>query len=161
MKPLPRENTIWEFLRARIFIIFDSFITVSSRINILSIFYRILSALGLHFGTLGTTFGGHFFRSQKMQKLFLVSAPELRPSSTPPGEGGNWEAPGRHLGDIHRRFSPPTLPTSKKAFYNIWPSVEPRKKKIVDLTLETPWETPWDHPGSTFTSRPQKTFFLK
>ena len=51
MKPLPRENRIWESLRARIFTIFDTFFTVSSRIHILSTFYRILSVFGLHFGT--------------------------------------------------------------------------------------------------------------
>ena len=100
MKPLPRENTIWEFLRARIFMIFDTCFTVSSRIHILSTFYRILSVLGLHFGTLGTTFWGLFFRSRKMPEVLLVSAPGSRPSSTPPGEGGNWETSGRHLGGI-------------------------------------------------------------
>ena len=100
MKPLPRENTIWEFLRACIFTIFDTCFTVSSRVHILSSFYRILSVLGRHFGTLGTTFGGLFFRSPKTQKIFFLSAPEGRPSSTPPGEGGNWEASGRHLGGI-------------------------------------------------------------
>ena len=96
MKPLPRENTIWEFLRAHIFMIFGTCFTVSSRIHILSIFYRILSVLGLHFGTLGTTFGGHFFRSRKTPEVFLPCAPGGRPSSTPQGEGGNWEASGRH-----------------------------------------------------------------
>ena len=100
MKPLPRENMIWVFLRAHIFMIFGTCFTVSSRIHILSIFYRILSVLGLHFGTLGSTFWGLFFRSQKMQNVFLQCAPGWRPSSTPPGEGGNWEESGRHLGGI-------------------------------------------------------------
>ena len=95
MKPLPRENTIWEFLRAHMFMIFGTCFTVSSRIHILSIFYRILSVLGLHFGTLGTTFWGLFFRSRKMPASVLVCAPGWRPSSTPPGEGGNWETSGR------------------------------------------------------------------
>ena len=80
-----------------------------------------------------------------------------------------WEASGRHLGGIHRRFSPLTLPASKKASYNIWPSVEPQKTQLfhdiwspfwhlvhVDLNLGGAWESPWDHPGSTFASRPQK-----
>ena len=98
MKPLPRENTIWEFLRAHIFIIFGTCFTVSSRIHILSICYRILSVLGLHFETLGPTFWGLFFRSRTTQKIFLPCAPESGPSSTPPGEGGNWEASRRHLG---------------------------------------------------------------
>ena len=84
--------------------------------------------------------------------------------------GGIWEASGRHLGDIHRRFSPLTLPASKKVSYNIWPSVEPRKTQLfhdiwspfwhlflADSTLGGAWESPWDHPGSTFASRPQKT----
>ena len=50
-KPLPRENTIWEFLKAHIFIILGTCFAVSSRILILSIFYRILSVLGLHLVT--------------------------------------------------------------------------------------------------------------
>ena len=151
MKPLPRENTIWEFLRAQIFMILGTCFTVSSRIYILSIFYRILSVLGPHFETLGPTFWKHIFRSQKLPEIFLVSAPGATPSSTPPGEGGN-----------HRRFSPLTLPTSKKGSCNIWPSVDPRKTQLVhdiwspfwhlflvDLTLGGAWETPlgppWDH----------------
>ena len=89
MKPLLRENTIWEFLRIHIFMIFGTFFTVSSRVHILSIFYRILSVLGLHFGTLGTTFGDHFLKSKQYQIICLPYAPELRPSSTPRGEGGN------------------------------------------------------------------------
>ena len=136
MKPLPRENTIWEFLRAHIFVIFGTCFTVSSRTHSLSTFCRILSVLGLHFGTLGTTFGDHFFRSQKMPVSVLHCAPGARPSSTPPGEGGNWEVSGiylgsiceasrTYLGGIHRRFSPLTLPASKKVSYNIWPLVEP------------------------------------
>ena len=100
MKPLPRENTIWEFLRTHIFMIFSTCFTVNSKSHILSIFHRILSVLGLHFGTLGTTFWGLVFRSKKMQKIFLGCAPGSRPSSTPRGEGGNWEASGRHLGGI-------------------------------------------------------------
>ena len=98
MKPLPRENTILEFLRVRIFMIFGTCFTVSSRIHILSIFHRILSVLELHFGTLGTTFWGLFFRSRKTPGSFLHCAPGWRPSWTPPGEGGNWEASRRHLG---------------------------------------------------------------
>ena len=107
MKPLPRENTIWEFLRAHIFMIFGTCFTVSSRIHILSIFYRILSVLGLHFGTLGTTFEGLFFRSRKMPGAFFGSAPEAGASSTPQGEGGNWEASGtfgKHLGGIREAW---------------------------------------------------------
>ena len=42
--------------------------------------------------TFGSTFGGHFFRSQKSQNVFLVPAPGLGLSATPPGEGGNLEA---------------------------------------------------------------------
>ena len=77
---------------------------------------------------------------------------------------------GNHLGGIHRRFSPLTLPTSKKASYNIWPSVEPRKTQLfhdswspfwhlflADSTPGGAWGSPWEHPGSTFASRPQKT----
>ena len=100
MKPLPRENTIWEFLRAYMFVIFGTFFTVSSRVHILSIFYRILLVWELHLGTLGTTFEGLFFRSRKTPGSFLHCAPEGRPSATPRGEGGNWETPGKHLGDI-------------------------------------------------------------
>ena len=107
MKPLPRENIMFEFLRVRIFRFFDTFVTVSSRIHILSILYRILTVLGFHFGTLGPTFGGLFFRSQKTQKVFFVSAPGWRPSWTPPEKGGTgrhlggiWETSGRHLGGI-------------------------------------------------------------
>ena len=33
-----------------------------------------------------------------MQKVFLQLAPEAGPSSTPPGEGGNWEAFRKYLG---------------------------------------------------------------
>ena len=64
----------------------------------LSTFYRILTVLGIHFGSLGPTFWGLFFRSQKMPEVLLHCAPGGRPSSTPPGEGGNWEASRRHLG---------------------------------------------------------------
>ena len=67
--------------------IFGTFFTVSSKTHILSIFYQILSVWGLHFGTVGTTFWDLFFRSQKMQNIFLQLAPGWRPSSTPRGEG--------------------------------------------------------------------------
>ena len=77
------------------FMIFGTCFTVSSRIHILSIFYRILSVLGLHFGTLGTTFWRHIFRSLKTPGSFLHCAPGAAASSTPPGEGGNWEASRR------------------------------------------------------------------
>ena len=57
-----------------------------------------------NFETLGPTFWRHIFRSQKLPEFFF-SAPGWRPSSTPPGEGGNWEASEsnweasvRHLG---------------------------------------------------------------
>ena len=110
MKPLPRENTFWEFLRAHIFVIFGTCFTVSSRINILSIFHRILSVLGLHFGTMGTTFGGHFSGLKNMEMPFyiaLLSRGHLRPLREKGGTGrhlgGIWETSGRHLrglGDI-------------------------------------------------------------
>ena len=99
MKPLQREKSILEFLRARIFTIFGTCCTVSSKTHILSIFYRILAVLGLHFDTLGPTCWGLFFRSEKYQ----IIAPGGRPSWTPPGEGGNWEVwetSGRHLGGL-------------------------------------------------------------
>ena len=100
MKPLPCENTIWELPRSHIFIIFDTCVRVHSRVPVFLIFYRIFMILALHLGTLGTTFRDHFFRSKKYQIIVLHSHPEAGPSSTPPGEGGNWEASGRHLGDI-------------------------------------------------------------
>ena len=49
--------------------------------------------------TFASFFEGHFFRSQKSENVFLGFAPGLRLSWTPPGEGGNWEASGRHLGE--------------------------------------------------------------
>ena len=79
-------------------------------------------------------------------------------------------ASGRCLVGIHRRFSPLALPTSEKAFYNIWPSVEPRKTQLfhdiwspfwhlflADSIPGGAWGSPWEHPGSTFASRLQKT----
>ena len=69
MKPLPRENTIWEFLRAHIFMIFRTCFTVSSRIHILRIFFFVLLG-GSHLEKGGT--GRHL--------------------------GGIWEASRRHLG---------------------------------------------------------------
>ena len=166
MKPLPRENTIWEFPRAHIFVIFSTFFTASSRIHILSIFHRILSVWGLHFGTLGTTFGGHFLKSKKYQIIRLHCAPEGRPSATPPGEGGN-----------HRRFSPLTLPTSKKGSYNIWPSVENLEKHNFFMTfgihfgtffsqvrpqecLGEPLGAPWEHLCLQTLKNLQKIIFL-
>ena len=84
---------------------FHTFFKTSSRAGILSIFNRILVIWGLHFETFASTFGSHFFRSQKSQKVFSGPDPGLRLSWTPPGEGGNWETFGgiwetfgRHLG---------------------------------------------------------------
>ena len=128
MKPLPRENTIWEFLRARTFMIFGTSFTVSSKTHILSIFYRILSVLGLHFGTLGPTFLGLFFRSGKTQQIFLLRS-WVEAICDPSGRRGE-------LGGIWFPF---------------------RYFSLVDLTLGGAWASPWDHPGSTFASRPQKT----
>ena len=116
MKHLLSENMILEIMRIQSFRIFDICVKVGSRIHILSTSYRFSTVWGLHFGSLGPTFWGLFFRSRKTPGSFLQLAPGWRPSSTPPGEGGN-----------HRRFSPLTLPISKKASYNIWPSVEHRK----------------------------------
>ena len=77
---------------------FHAFSKTSSRTGILSNFDRILAIWALHLETFGSTFGGHFFRSQKSQKVFFVSDPGSGLSWTHPGEGGNWEASGRHLG---------------------------------------------------------------
>ena len=130
MKPLRHENTILEFLRAYIFMIFGTCFTVNSKIYILSFLYQILLFLGLHFGTLGTTFEGLFFRSRKTPGSFLHCAPGAEASSIPPGEGGNWEASGRHLGGIHRRFSPLTLPTSKKHSMTFVPQLKLAKRSF-------------------------------
>ena len=100
MKHLPRENTIWEFLRAPVFMIFGTCFKVNSKIHILSMFYQIILFWELHFGPLGPTFWGLFFRSRKTPEVLLPCAPGSEPSSTPPGEGGNWKASGMHLGDI-------------------------------------------------------------
>ena len=78
---------------------FHAFSKTSSRAGILSIFYRILVIWGLHFETFASTFGSHFFRSQKSQNVFFGPAPGSRPSWTPPGEGGN-RRPGSDLGGI-------------------------------------------------------------
>ena len=148
MKPLPRENTIWEFLRAHIFMIFGTCFTVSSRIHILSIFYRILSVLGLHFGTLGTTFWGLFFRSRKTPGSFLQLAPELRPSSTPPGEGGNWETSGRHLGDIWEtsgRHLGNIWETSGSHLVGIWDSRRPWGSRRLRITTPMPLSAKMQH----------------
>ena len=94
MKPLSRENTIWEFLRKHIFMISGTCFTVSSRINILSTFYQILLILGLHFGTLGPTFRGLFFRPGTTPKIcffLLLGRGHLGPHRE---KGGT----GRHLG---------------------------------------------------------------
>ncbi len=80
---------------------FHTFFKTSSRTGILSIFDRILVILGLHLETFASTFGSHFFRSQKSQKSFFEPAPGLRLSATPPGEGGNWQTSRRHLGGGH------------------------------------------------------------
>ena len=72
MKPLPRENTIWEFPRAHLFVIWGTFVTVSSRVHILSTFYRIFKILALHFGALGTTFRDQFFRSKNIKLSFYI-----------------------------------------------------------------------------------------
>ena len=72
----------------------------------------------------GSTFGVMFSGHKQKLKGFSGSAPGPRPSVTPPGEGGNfkasgrhpvgtsgrhlggiWKASGRQLGGIHRRFS--------------------------------------------------------
>ena len=114
MKPLPRENTILEFLRTQMFMIFGTCFKVSSRIHILSICYRILSVLGVHVETLGPTFWDLFFRSPKSQNMFffvLLGRGHLGPHREK-GElgkiwgldtfraflGGFWEAPGKDLG---------------------------------------------------------------
>ena len=81
---------------------FPAFFKTSSRAGILSIFDRFLVIWGLHLETFGSTFGCHFFRSQKSQNMFfgvLLGPGYLRPLRE---KGGT----GRHLGDIHRRFSP-------------------------------------------------------
>ena len=65
MKPLPRENTISEFLRAHIFMIFGICFTVSSRIHILSTFLSHFIGLGIPFWHLGDDFRGSFFQVSK------------------------------------------------------------------------------------------------
>ena len=71
-----------------------------------------------------------FFQVSKSARGFCWFA-LLRPGHLGPHrEKGGTETSGRNLEGIHRRFSPLTLPTSRKGSYNIWPSVEPRKIHI-------------------------------
>ena len=97
----------FEFLGTGLFVLFNTLFDTSSRAGILSNFDRILAIWGLHLETFGCTFGGHFFRSQKSQNVFLVCAPGLRLSWTPPGEGGNplikWMSVGTLLGWMWQR----------------------------------------------------------
>ena len=92
--------------RQGVSLFFHQFFKTSSRASMLSMFYRFLAIWGLHLETFGSTFGGHFFRSQKSEKIFLGCAPGLRLSWTPPGEGGNWGTFGRHLGGIWAKGGP-------------------------------------------------------
>ena len=95
--------------------------------------------------------------------------PQIHHSGSPPKK--KW-VQGLGFGGISVKLAL-TLPTSKNAFYNIWPSVEPRKTQLFHdiwspfwhlfLVDSTPgaWGSPWEHPGSTFASRPHKTFKKK
>ena len=94
MQPLQCETTVFEYPETTSFIIFQAFFKRGSRIGILSNFDRFLVIWGLHLETLGSTFEGHFFRSQKSQNVSLGSDPGSGLSWTHPGEGGNWEASG-------------------------------------------------------------------
>ncbi len=105
MQPLQCENTILEFLRARIFMIFLYIFKTNSRTNLLSIFCRFLMALWFHFGTILDNilqlFWPSFSSTKNMKRSDWLWNPVegILDTSQIRGElGGIWEPSGRPLG---------------------------------------------------------------
>ena len=102
MQPLQCETTVLSIQKQCFSSFFQAFFKTSFRTGILSNFDRFLVIWGLHLETLGSTFEGHFFRSQKNQKGFFRTRSwggAILDTSGRRGKlGGIWETFGRHLG---------------------------------------------------------------